>query len=112
MEIVASASTAVTIFADLAVHDVAMLEDVDTDRFFATEDLWAVIVWNDDVTTFETVIRALVEIFNHSTIRAEKLAWKIHRTGRAVAAIRPKNEAQQAVNDLHRRKIQASLERA
>jgi ATP-dependent Clp protease adaptor protein ClpS len=85
------------------------IDDTDVDAFFDTEDLWAVIVWNDDVTTFQTVIQAFVEIFNHSLERADQLAWKIHRTGKAVAAVRPKDEAEAAVKDLHRRKISASL---
>jgi ATP-dependent Clp protease adaptor protein ClpS len=89
--------------------DDRVIEDADVDAFFDTEDLWAVIVWNDDVTTFQTVIQAFVEIFNHSLERADQLAWTIHRTGKAVAAIRPKDEAEAAVRDLHRRKISASL---
>jgi len=90
----------------------SVIGDVDLDTFFDTEDLWAVIVWNDDVTTFQTVIQAFVEIFNHSVERADRLAWKIHQTGKAVAAIRPKDEAEAAVKDLHRRKISATLDRA
>jgi ATP-dependent Clp protease adaptor protein ClpS len=88
------------------------LEDVDIDAFFDFEDLWAVIVWNDDVTTFQTVIQAFVEIFGHSVERADQLAWKIHRTGKAVAAVRPKDEAEAAVHALHQRKIQATMTRA
>ena len=89
--------------------DPPVVDDVDIDAFFDQQDLWAVIVWNDDVTTFQTVIQAFVEIFHHSLERADQLAWTIHRTGRAVAAIRPKEEAEAAVRDLHRRKISASL---
>ncbi len=92
-----------------ATTDVA---DEDISAFFAFEDLWAVIVWNDDVTTFQTVIRAFVEIFGHTVERADQLAWKIHRTGKAVAAVRPKDEAEAAVQALHRRGISATLARA
>jgi ATP-dependent Clp protease adaptor protein ClpS len=92
--------------------DLSALDDADVDAFFDSEDLWAVIVWNDDVTTFQTVIQAFVEIFNHSVERADQLAWQIHRTGKAVAAVRPKDEAEAAVHDLHRRKISATLARA
>src|SRR6185437_16379418 len=88
------------------------LEDADVDAFFASEDLWAVIVWNDDVTTFQTVIQAFIEIFGHTAERADQLAWRIHRTGKAVAAVRPKDEAEAAVHALHLRKIQATLARA
>lgn len=88
------------------------VEDFDVDSIFDHEDLWAVVVWNDDVTTFDTVIRAFIEILHHSRDRSEELAWRIHRTGKAVVAIRPKDEAERAVLQLHARKIQASLERA
>lgn len=84
----------------------------DFDSMFRHEDLWAVVVWNDDVTTFDTVIRAFMEILNHSRDRSEQLAWRIHRTGKAVVAIRPKDEAERVVTQLHARKIQASLDRA
>jgi len=40
------------------------------------------------------------------------LAWKIHRTGKAVAAVRPRIEAEAAVHALHQRKIQATMARA
>jgi ATP-dependent Clp protease adaptor protein ClpS len=89
--------------------DAPVLSDTDIDAFFAYEDLWAVIVWNDDVTTFQTVIDAFVDIFHHTAERADQLAWKIHRTGKAVAAVRPKDEAEAAVKALHGRKISASL---
>lgn len=97
---------------DSAVLDLPVLFDEDIDAFFAFEDLWAVVVWNDDVTTFQTVIRAFVEIFGHTPERADELAWRIHRTGKAVAAVRPKDEAEAAVQALHQRKIQATLARA
>src|SRR6202021_1100621 len=85
-----------TLLLDQISTDDRVIEDADVDAFFDTEDLWAIIVWNDDVTTFQTVIQAFVEIFNHSIERADQLAWTIHRTGKAVAAIRPKEEAEGA----------------
>ena len=66
-----------------------VLADEDIDAFYDFEDLWAVIVWNDDVTTFQTVIKAFVEIFGHTVERADELAWRIHRTGKAAVAVRP-----------------------
>ncbi len=89
-----------------------VLADEDLEAFYDLEDLWAVIVWNDDVTTFQTVIQAFVEILGHTFERADQLAWKIHQTGKAVAAVRPKDEAEAAVHALHQRKIQATLARA
>jgi ATP-dependent Clp protease adaptor protein ClpS len=83
-----------------------------SDTFFRTEDLWAVIVWNDDVNTFAHVIKALVEILHHTQSRASQLANQVHNAGKAVVGIRPKDEATRAVVALHRRGIQASLDRA
>ena len=40
------------------------------------------------------------------------MSGQVHRTGKAVAAVRPKDEAEAAVHALHLRKISASLSRA
>ncbi len=92
--------------------DLPALSDGDVDTFFESEDLWAVIVWNDDVTTFQTVIEAFVDIFGHTVERADQLAWRIHRTGKATVAVRPKDEAEAGAHALHQRKISATIARA
>ena len=74
-------------------------------------DDWSVIVHNDDVTTFETVITALQRIFGHSHDAAEALAWRVHREGKAVVAVQPRDEATASVKKLHGYKIQASMEK-
>jgi len=84
----------------------------DVDGLFESADLWAVVLWNDDVRTFATVIRALVEIFSHSEEHASALAWRVHSTGRAAVAVRPRDEAEAGVRALHARKLQATLDRA
>lgn len=84
----------------------------DIDALFDDADLWAVIVWNDDVNTFQNVIKALVEIMNHTVDRAEQLTWKIHNTGKAVVGIRPQEEAKRAVKALHARGIGATMDKA
>lgn len=88
--------------------DAALAEDI----FSAFDHLWAVVVHNDDVTTFETVVTALVQIFNHSGEAAEKLAWKVHHEGRAVVAVLEEESAEAGVRALHGYRIQASLEPA
>ena len=59
-----------------------VIEDIDDD--FKTEDLWAIMVWNDDVNTFQHVITALIEILQHTLARAEQLTMAVHNTGKAV----------------------------
>jgi ATP-dependent Clp protease adaptor protein ClpS len=84
----------------------------DVEAFYDQADLWAVIVWNDDVNTFDHVIRALVEIMHHSLERAEQLTMKVHTTGQAVVGIRPHDEAERAVAAIRRRGIAATMDRA
>jgi ATP-dependent Clp protease adaptor protein ClpS len=108
-EITASQTTAVPTETEPEIREIS---ERDVDAFFRTEDLWAVIVWNDDVNTFDHVITALVEILHHTPARADQLAQQVHDTGKAVVGIRPKDEATWAVVALHRRGIQASLDRA
>jgi len=40
------------------------------------------IVWNDEVNTFEWVIETLIEVCNHTTEQAEQCALLIHTKGK------------------------------
>jgi len=40
------------------------------------------IVWNDDVNTFEWVAQSLIEICQHSSEQAEQCAFIIHNKGK------------------------------
>lgn len=73
------------------------------------DDLWVVLVWNDDVTTFATVITALMRLFGHTREAAEALAWQVHRSGRAGVAVLPRDEAEAGVKGLHGYMIQATM---
>ena len=64
-----------------------------------TEELHNLIVWNDDVNTFDWVIQSLVEICSHDTLQAEQCALIIHHKGKCsvkkgdFATLRPQAEA-------------------
>ena len=45
-------------------------------------DFKDLIIYNDDVNTFEHVIESLIEICNHSSIQAEQCTWIIHHNGK------------------------------
>lgn len=60
----------------------AELEMDDTDLLTAHESPYSLIVWNDEVNTFEWVIQALVEICKHSSEQAEQCAMIIHTQGK------------------------------
>jgi ATP-dependent Clp protease adaptor protein ClpS len=55
-------------------------EDVDT--LTLTEDPCHLIVWNDEVNTFEWVIETLMQVCGHSYEQAEQCAYLIHFKGK------------------------------
>ena len=40
------------------------------------------LVWNDEINTFDWVIQSLVEICGHTSEQAEQCAWIIHHKGK------------------------------
>jgi ATP-dependent Clp protease adaptor protein ClpS len=48
----------------------------------ATEDPCQLIVWNDEINTFEWVITTLMEICGHTHEQAEQCAYIIHFKGK------------------------------
>jgi ATP-dependent Clp protease adaptor protein ClpS len=53
-------------------EDVAIIE----------EEVHNLIVWNDDVNTFDWVIECLVDICGHESMQAEQCALIIHHKGK------------------------------
>jgi ATP-dependent Clp protease adaptor protein ClpS len=41
-----------------------------------------IIVFNDDVNTFDHVIESLIEVVGHTAEQAEQCAWIIHHKGK------------------------------
>jgi ATP-dependent Clp protease adaptor protein ClpS len=54
----------------------------DTDVLTDTESPYSLIVWNDEVNSFDWVIQTLIEVCNHSTEQAEQCAMIIHTQGK------------------------------
>jgi ATP-dependent Clp protease adaptor protein ClpS len=46
------------------------------------DEYYSLIVWNDDVNTFEWVIETLVEVCGHSYEQAEQCSYFIHFRGK------------------------------
>ena len=63
------------------------------------EQLHNLIVWNDDVNTFDWVIESLVNVCKHETLQAEQCALIIHHKGKcgvkkgSFDSLRPQAEA-------------------
>lgn len=76
----------------------------------AFDDLFEVVVLNDDVTTFDTVISALMDVCGHQHDAASRLAWRIHTEGSAVVAAGSHAAAEGMVSGLLARGLKAFLQ--
>lgn len=47
-------------------------------------DPYKLIVWNDNVNTFDWVIESLMDVCGHTMAQAEQCAWIIHYKGKYV----------------------------
>lgn len=54
----------------------------DEDTLVLEDGGYSLIVWNDDVNSFDWVIQALMEIVGHSAEQAEQCALIIHMRGK------------------------------
>ncbi len=58
------------------------LPEFDTDTLVTTSQPFQLIVWNDEVNTFEWVIETLEEVCGHTREQAEQCAYIIHFKGK------------------------------
>jgi ATP-dependent Clp protease adaptor protein ClpS len=54
----------------------------DTDLLTDEEAPYSLVVWNDEVNSFDWVIQTLIEVCHHSTEQAEQCAMIIHTQGK------------------------------
>jgi ATP-dependent Clp protease adaptor protein ClpS len=57
-------------------EDVALLDEI--------SDSFQILLYNDDVNTFDWVIECLVKICEHDELQAEQCAMLVHYKGKAV----------------------------
>jgi len=73
--------------------------ETNTDTDVLTKELHNLIVWNDDVNTFDWVIESLIDVCEHDSIQAEQCALIIHHNGKCSVkrgefeTLRPQAEA-------------------
>lgn len=58
------------------------LEDTRVELLTSLEDTYQIIVWNDEVNTFDWVIETLIEVCRHTEEQAEQCAMLIHLKGK------------------------------
>ncbi|MBL7773796.1 MAG: ATP-dependent Clp protease adaptor ClpS [Chitinophagaceae bacterium] len=59
-------------------------EEIVTEELFDEEFPYNLIMWNDDINTFDWVIQTLVEICHHQPEQAEQCSLIIHFKGKCV----------------------------
>lgn len=81
-----------------------VLEDIDLDTPVN------LIVWNDEINTFDWVIKSLVEICDHTYEQAEQSAWIIHYKGKYTVKKGPRKKINPMREALVDRGIGATVE--
>ena len=76
----------------------------------ALEKNFQLIVWNDEVNTFEWVIETLMEICGHSAEQAEQCALIIHSRGKYAVKYGNYEELKPQCDAITERGISASIE--
>lgn len=73
-------------------------------------DVYDLVLYNDDVNTFEYVIESLMEICNHESIQAEQCTWIIHHKGKCSVKKGSVEELKPMIQAFLDRKISAKIE--
>lgn len=63
------------------------IEKQDTKIKIRKPKMYKVIIYNDDYTTMEFVVKVLIEIFKKSVVEATKIMYDVHRSGIGIAGI-------------------------
>jgi ATP-dependent Clp protease adaptor protein ClpS len=67
---------------DITQNKTDVFSQHELDVLTATDESCNLIVWNDEVNTFEWVIETLMEVCEHSYEQAEQCAYIIHFHGK------------------------------
>ncbi len=85
-------------------------EDIETDLLDTIVPSFNLIVWNDDVNTFEWVIETLIEVCQHTAEQAEQCAYIIHFNGKYAVKNGDYNELKPMREAITNRGINATIE--
>ena len=82
----------------------------ETDVLTAHHEPCSLIVWNDEVNTFEWVIETLMEVCKHSHEQAEQCSYIIHFQGKYAVKEGPYEELKPMCDAITDRGIGATIE--
>lgn len=83
-----SKNSAPTVVPETLPVETEPLTDVELDALnkISYDNMFRLVVWNDDVNEFDYVIQVFVRYFNMSTEAAFEKTWEIHHYGKSVLA--------------------------
>ena len=73
------------------------------------ENLHVLILYNDEVNSFDYVIDCLIEICNHTTEQAEQCTWLVHFKGKCEVKIGNFNQLKKVCTQLLERGLSAEV---
>ena len=82
----------------------------ETDVLTSVEETCSLIVWNDEVNTFEWVIETLIEVCGHSYEQAEQCSYIIHFRGKYAVKKGSYDELKPQCDAITERGINATIE--
>src|SRR6201996_7799856 len=85
-------------------------EEADTDVLTSHDDPFSLVVWNDEVNTFEWVIETLMEVCGHSLEQAEQCAMLIHQKGKYSVKLGSYDDVKPQCEAITERGIGATIE--
>ena len=88
------------------------LEASETELVVEATQGYHLIVWNDEVNTFEWVIETLIEVCGHEHEQAEQCAWLIHSRGKYAVKNGPYEILKPMCNAITDRGIRATIDSA
>lgn len=88
-----------------------ILTEKQQDKKTSLEDVYSLILWNDDVNSFDDIIDALVEICDHDYLQAEQCATIAHHKGKcSVKCEEPKSTLEKMKRQFDQRLINTTIE--
>ena len=82
-------------------EEIAVLED--------TQEPRALVVFNDEVNSFDHVIRTLIEVVGHEPLQAEQCTLLIHYKGKCAVKVGTFEELEPMCTAIHDRGISADV---
>lgn len=91
-------------------HNIQTDHREETELLTDIEEPCSLIVWNDEVNTFEWVIETLVEVCGHSYEQAEQCSYIIHYQGKYAVKQGTYSELKPQCDAITERGINATVE--